>query len=105
MDTGLTVVVVLVVLAMVAAATLLVRHGRQYRQEQRRLESALADRPTHTDDPQFGTDRPVDGWHGPSCSGGFPAVPEQRSGDHDRQEPARARPSRHLWRRRPAEPG
>lgn len=105
MDTGLTVVVVLVVLAVVAAVIILVGYGRRYRREQERIESALADRPTHTDDPQFGTDHPVDGWHGPSCSGGFPAVPEQRTGDHDQQEPARPRTGRFLRRRRPAEPG
>lgn len=101
MDTELTVVVVLVMLAALAGAALLVVHGRRFRQEQQRMAAALLRKP---DDLQLGADRPGGGWHGPSCSGGFPAVdpasrepvvPAQRTGDHDR----RARTGRVLRRR------
>jgi type II secretory pathway pseudopilin PulG len=112
-DTGLTVVVVLVVLAAIAGAALLVVQGRRYRQEQQRIEDALLSEP---DDLQLGADRPGGGWHGPSCSGGFPAVdptqsepevPAQRTGDHDRdrREPVRALAGRLLRRRGSSEPG
>jgi hypothetical protein len=51
------------------------------------------DRSTH--DQRFGADRSGGGWHGPSASGGFPAVdpakreqvvPSQRTGEHDRDQ-------------------
>jgi type II secretory pathway pseudopilin PulG len=107
MDTELTVVVVLVVLAAIAGAALLVVQGRRYRQEQRRLEAVISDQPVQTDDLPLGADRPGGGWHGPSCSGGFPAVdparpepvvPAQRTGDHDRRATVRPLTARLLRR-------
>jgi hypothetical protein len=114
MDTELTVVVVLVVLAAIAGASLLVLQGRRYRQEQRRLEATIPDHSAQTDDLPLGADRPGGGWHGPSCSGGFPAVdparpepgvPAPRTGDHDRHVPGRAFAARLLRRHGSSEPG
>jgi hypothetical protein len=99
MEFGLTVVIVLVVLAVV---TLLAEQARRRRQERDRIEAAELrkaaargvelDRAARTDD-LLATDGSGGGWHGPSASGGFPAVgpakrepvvPSQRTGDHDR---------------------
>jgi hypothetical protein len=113
MAMALTIVVVLVVFVVIAMTALLVVQGRRYRREQQRLEDALPSEPA---DPQLGADRPGGGWHGPSCSGGFPAVdptqsepevPAQRTGDHDRdrREPVRALAGRLLRRRSSSEPG
>jgi hypothetical protein len=102
----LAVVFGMVVLAMIAGAALVVVQGRRYRQEQQRIEAAVSDRPASSD-----ADPPGGGWHGPSCSGGFPAVtpavPTQRTGDHDRdrREPGRALAGRLLRRRGSPEPG
>lgn len=37
-----------------------------------------------TDDRRPGADRSDGGWHGPNANGGYPAVPSQRTGEHDR---------------------
>jgi hypothetical protein len=116
MAMALTIVVVLVVPTLIAMSAILVVHGRRYRREQQRIEAAISDQPAHDDDLPFRTDRRGAGWHGPSCSGGFPAVdpassgpvvPAQRTGDHDRDrhEPGRALAGRILRRRRSSEPG
>ena len=85
MDIGLTVVIVLVALAVVALLAAQARHRRQERIE-----------PEHsTRDPAASAVRFGGGWHGPSASGGFPAVdpaslepqvPSQRTGEHDRDQ-------------------
>jgi hypothetical protein len=73
MDMALAIVVVLVVLAAIGAATLLVGYERRQWQERQGIAGAQPSAP------------PLDGgWHGPSASGGFPAVPSQRTGEHDR---------------------
>ena len=94
----------MVVLAMIAGAALVVVQSRRYRQEQQRIEAAVSDRPAQPD-----VDPPRGGWHGPSCSGGFPAVnpavPTQRTGDHDRRAPGRALAGRLLRRGGSPEPG
>jgi hypothetical protein len=116
MAMALTIVVVLVVLVVIAMTAILAVRSRHYRREQQRIEAAISDQPAHADDLPFGTDRRGAGWHGPSCSGGFPAVepaapgpmvPAQRTGDHDRDrhEPGRALAGRLLRRRRSSEPG
>ena len=113
---ALTIVVVLVVLGVIAMVAVLAGQGRRYRREQQRIEAAISDQPAHIDDLPLATDRPGGGWHGPSCSGGFPAVtpassdpvvPTQRTGDHDhdQHEPGRARAGRLLRRRGSPEPG
>src|SRR5436309_2292473 len=94
MDTGLAVVVVLVALAVSAAVVLLIGYGRRYREEQQAIEAAerrraaesrpMWDPTAPTDDRPLAADQPGGGWHGPSASGGFPAVPSQRTGEHDR---------------------
>ena len=106
MDTGLTVVVVLVVLAVVAAVALLLGYGRHYRRIQQDIEAAEYRYRAGASPP--GTDLPGGGWHGPSASGGFPAVgpatpeqaiPAQRTGEHDQdQSPAPTRRGRLLRR-------
>jgi hypothetical protein len=76
MAVALTIVVVLVVLAATAmAAVLVVVRGRQH------VEPAL---PPADQGP--GIDQLDGGWHGPNASGGFPAVPTQRTGEHDAAE-------------------
>jgi hypothetical protein len=113
METGLTVVIVLVVLAVV---TLLAAQARRRRQERDRIEAAELrkaaahgvdlDRAARIDD-LLGADGSGGGWHGPSASGGFPAVdpakrepvvPSQRTGDHDRhqREPGEDEHSGHV---------
>jgi hypothetical protein len=115
MAMALTIVVVLVLLAAIAMVAILAVYGSRHRRELQRLESAISDRPAPADDLPFSPDRPG-GWHGPSCSGGFPAatpappepvVPAQRTGDHDRdrREPGRALAGRRLRRRGSSEPG
>jgi hypothetical protein len=74
----LTLVAVLVVLAVAAVVAVFIVRAT------RRLDADLA--PHHTavgDDLLPGVDRPAGGWHGPNASGGFPAVPTQRTGEHD----------------------
>jgi hypothetical protein len=97
MAMALTIVVVLVLLAAIAMTAILAMYASRHRREQQRIEAAISDRPAPADDLPFSPDR-AGGWHGPSCSGGFPAVdpaaphpavPVQRTGDHDRPEPAR----------------
>ena len=114
MGVAATIVVVLVVLVVIAMVAILAGQGRRYRREQERIEAAIPDQPVHTDDVPLATDQPGGGWHGPSCSGGFPAVtpassdsvvPTQRTGDHDRHEPGGARAGRLLRRRGSSEPG
>jgi len=113
---ALTIVVVLVGLTMIAMTAILAVHGSHHRREQQRIEAAISDQPAHADDLPFGTDRRGAGWHGPSCSGGFPAVgpaapepvvPAQRTGDHDRHRhaPGRVLAGRILRRRGSSEPG
>jgi hypothetical protein len=116
MGVALTIIVVLVVLGVVAVVAVLAGQGRRYRREQQRIiEAAISDQPAPTDDMPLATDRPGGGWHGPSCSGGFPAVtpassdpvvPTQRTGDHDHDphEPGRTHAGR-LPRRGSPEPG
>jgi hypothetical protein len=115
MAMALTIVVVLVLLAATAMAAILAVYGSRRRREQQRIEAAISDQPAPADDLPFSPDRPG-GWHGPSCSGGFPvvdpasprpAVPAQRTGDHDRdrREPGRAPAGRLLHRRGSSEPG
>jgi hypothetical protein len=116
MDIGLTVVIVLVALAVVALLAAQARHRR-------RAAAELIDPDRSTRDPGpgarpdelwTGVDRSGGGWHGPSASGGFPAVdpasrepqvPAQRTGEHDRDQPEPAEhehsgPVRRLLRRR-----
>jgi hypothetical protein len=85
MNMALTIVVALVVLAAVAVVALLAM---------RRAQRAETPEPA-VGDLQLGADPPHRGWHGPSASGGFPAVPEQRTGEHERAPAARL----HRWRR------
>ncbi|TWF76207.1 hypothetical protein FHX44_112096 [Pseudonocardia hierapolitana] len=112
---ALTIVVVLVLLAAIAMAAILAVYGSRRRREQQRIEAAISDQPAPADELPFLPDR-AGGWHGPSCSGGFPAVdpaaphtrvPAQRTGDHDRdgREPGRALAGRRLRRRGSSEPG
>jgi hypothetical protein len=72
MAVALTIVVVLMVLAAAAMAAALVVRGRHH-----------VGPATPTADPGPHTDLFNGGWHGPNASGGFPAVPAQRTGDHD----------------------
>jgi hypothetical protein len=107
MDIGLTVVIVLVALAMVALLAVQARHRR-------RAAAEFSDPAVRPDELWTGVDRSGGGWHGPSASGGFPAVdpasrepqvPAQRTGEHDRDQrgPAgdeHSGPVRRLLRRR-----
>jgi hypothetical protein len=106
MDIGLTIVIVLVALAVVALLAAQARHRR-------RAAAELIDPAARPDELWTGVDRSGGGWHGPSASGGFPAVdpasrepqvPAQRTGEHDRdqREPAdeHSGPVRRLLRRR-----
>jgi hypothetical protein len=73
MNMALTIVVALLVVAVIAAVAVLAV---------RRAERADAGEPV-LGDLELGADPPERGWHGPSCSGGYPAVPAQRTGEHD----------------------
>jgi hypothetical protein len=108
MDIGLTIVIVLVALAVVALLAAQARHRRRAAAEL--IDTDPAARP---DELWTGVDRSGGGWHGPSASGGFPAVdpasrepqvPAQRTGEHDRDQrkPAdeHSGPVRRLLRRR-----
>jgi hypothetical protein len=81
----LTLVAVLVVLAVAAVVAVFIVRAT------RRLDADLASGPVAGgDDLLPGVDQPSAGWHGPSASGGFPAVPAQRTGEHDRTQRAPA---------------
>jgi hypothetical protein len=85
MGVALTIVVVLVLMVAIAMAAVLVVQRRHHIDQGPGLAAPA-------DDPWLCADRSNTGWHGPSASGGFPAVPAQRTGEHDRSATADPEP-------------